>query len=100
MNVEIARFHAERGDQLIEVHVEDFHMHDVRRTVRTTLPALGVPDDVAELVIAHAKTGLRKVYDLYAYLREKREALEKLGRYVTRIVSEYRDGVLTNDLAA
>jgi integrase len=92
MEVELARFHSARGDQLNDVRVEHFHMHDVRRTVRTILPALGVPDNVAERVIAHAKTGLQKVYDLYAYLPEKREALEKLAVYLTTIEGEYQDG--------
>jgi integrase len=98
MNVELARFHADRGDQLNHIVVEHFHMHDVRRTARTTLPALGVPDNVAELVIAHSKPGLRKVYDLYAYLPQKRDALEKLGCYLTDIVAEYRDGVVSTPL--
>jgi hypothetical protein len=33
-------------------------------------------DLVRELVIAHAKPGLHKVYDQFAYLGEKRKALE------------------------
>jgi integrase len=51
-------------------------IHDVRRTMRTGLSALPVPDLVRELVIAHAKPGLHKVYDQYAYLDEKRRALD------------------------
>jgi len=34
-----------------------------------------VPDLVRELVIAHSKPGLHKVYDQFAYLDEKRAAL-------------------------
>jgi integrase len=52
-----------------------FVIHDVRRTVRTHLSALPVPDLVRELVIAHTKPGLHKVYDQHAYLDEKRHAL-------------------------
>jgi integrase len=100
VEVELTRFHSARGDRLNDVRVERFHLHDVRRTVRSTLPALGVPDNVAERVIAHAKTGLQKVYDLYAYLPEKREALAKLGAFVTKIVGEYHDGEMLDDLAA
>jgi hypothetical protein len=44
--------------------------------VRTSLSALPVPDNVRELVIAHTKSGLHRVYDHYAYLDEKRRALE------------------------
>jgi len=51
-------------------------IHDIRRTGRTALSALPVPDMVRELVIAHTKPGLHKVYDQYSYFAEKREALE------------------------
>lgn len=57
--------------------------HDLRRTMRTQLSMLPVQDLVRELTIGHAKPGLHKVYDRYAYREEKREALqlwcEKLG---------------------
>jgi integrase len=49
--------------------------HDLRRTMRTHLSALPVQDMVRELVIAHAKPGLHKVYDQHGYLDEKRECL-------------------------
>jgi integrase len=61
-----------------------FVIHDIRRTVRTHLSALPVPDLVRELVIAHTKTGLHKVYDQYAYLNEKRHAL---GLWTARLGS-------------
>jgi hypothetical protein len=51
-------------------------LHDIRRTVRTHLSALPVPDLVRELVIGHTKPGLHKVYDQHAYVAEKRHALE------------------------
>ena len=44
--------------------------------MRTHLSALPVPDLVRELVIGHAKPGLHKVYDQFAYSDEKRHALE------------------------
>jgi hypothetical protein len=44
--------------------------------MRTHLSALPVPDLVRELVIAHAKPGLHKVYDQQAYENEKRHCLE------------------------
>ena len=53
-----------------------FVFHDLRRTMRTALSGLPVPDLVAELVIAHAKPGLHKVYDQHAYRDEKRRALD------------------------
>ena len=56
--------------------IEPFVLHDLRRTMRTGLSSLPIPDLVRELVIAHTKPGLHKVYDQHAYLAEKREALE------------------------
>jgi integrase len=55
--------------------VENWKFHDLRRTMRTHLSALPVQDVVRELVIAHAKQGLHKVYDLHAYRDEKLECL-------------------------
>src|SRR5262249_42418080 len=61
---------AELGGRL-----DGWRLHDIRRTMRTGLSALPVPDLVRELVIAHTKLGLHKVYDLHAYESEKRHAL-------------------------
>jgi integrase len=59
-----------------ETTIESFVLHDLRRTMRTGLSGLPVPTDVAELVIAHARPGLRKVYDQHSFVDEKRRALE------------------------
>ena len=55
---------------------EDFIIHDVRRTCRTRFSALPVEDIVRELLVAHARPGLHKVYDLHAYEKEKADALK------------------------
>jgi integrase len=59
-----------------EAKLPPFVIHDIRRSMRTGLSALPVPDLVRELVIAHTKPGLHKVYDQHAYEQEKRHALE------------------------
>lgn len=56
--------------------ITNWRFHDLRRTMRTHLSALPVQDMVRELVIAHARPGLHKVYDLHSYRDEKRECLE------------------------
>lgn len=50
--------------------------HDLRRTTRTGLARLQVPEIVAEHVLGHAQRGLVGTYNVHAYLDEKREALE------------------------
>jgi hypothetical protein len=76
-----------RGEDRRRAQNRPFVIHDIRRSVRAGLSALpGVSDLVRELVIAHTKPGLHKVYDQHAYLDEKRRALElwaaKLGSIV------------------
>lgn len=62
--------------------------HDLRRTCRTRLAALGVTATVAERVIGHELPELLQVYDVYAYAQEKREALERWAAELRRIVGE------------
>jgi integrase len=60
--------------------------HDLRRTVRTRLSALRVPEPVAEMIIGHAKRGLARVYDQHQYEPEMREALEAWSHRLRDIV--------------
>ena len=55
--------------------VENWKIHDLRRSMRTHLSALPVQDMVRELIIAHARPGLHKVYDQHSYGDEKLECL-------------------------
>jgi integrase len=55
--------------------VSGWHIHDLRRTVRTELARLRISDTVAERVINHGPKGLAAVYDQHRYDDEKREAL-------------------------
>jgi integrase len=61
----------ERFDEITGAFEKPWVFHDLRRTMRTHLSALPIPDNVRELMIAHAQ-GLKKVYDQYLYLEEKR----------------------------
>jgi integrase len=66
--------------------VSGWVIHDLRRTMRTHLSALPVQDLVRELVIAHAKPGLHKVYDQHAYQDEKRRCLDLWEQRLIAIV--------------
>jgi len=57
------------------VGFEPFRLHDVRRSVRTQLSKLRISGEVCEAILAHAKPGLNKVYNLHEYQDEKAEAL-------------------------
>jgi len=75
------------GDDPERVEKPDFVLHDIRRTMRTRLSSLPISGDVAELVIAHARPGLRRVYDQHAFEAEKRQALELWAGRLRDIVS-------------
>jgi integrase len=67
--------------------VTPFVIHDIRRSMRTGLSALPIPDRVRELVIAHAQPGLHKVYDQHSYQQEKRHALNLWAARLRSIVN-------------
>jgi integrase len=64
-----------RGEDPSKVELRPWVMHDLRRTVRSHLSALRIPDHVAEMVIGHGRKGLQRVYDQHRYQIEMREAL-------------------------
>ena len=64
-----------------------FVTHDLRRTVRTRLSSLRVPDAVAEMVIGHGRKGLQRVYDQHKFIDEMREALEAWNARLRAIVN-------------
>ena len=61
--------------------------HDLRRTVRTRLGSLRVPENVCEMVVGHAKRGLARVYDQHRYETEIREALTAWNASLDAIVA-------------
>jgi integrase len=69
-------------------------IHDIRRTVRTRLASLRVPDMVAEMVIGHGRKGLQRVYDQHSYLDEMREALELWAARLRDIVTPPPENVV------
>jgi integrase len=77
------------ADRLIKAaghQMPDWRWHDLRRSVRTNLSRLGVPEHVAELVIGHQVRGLRAVYDQWSYLSERRQALEQWSTLLRSIL--------------
>jgi integrase len=66
-----------------ELGLAPFTPHDLRRTCRTGLAALGVLDHIAERVIGHVIEGeMQQVYNQHDYLPERRAALEAWGAKV------------------
>lgn len=72
----------------------DWQIHDLRRTVRTRLASLGVPDTVAEQIIGHGRKGLARVYDQHTYEDEMRDALERWAARLRDIVTPPPENVV------
>jgi integrase len=70
-----------------------WRIHDLRRTATTGMARLGVPPHVADRVLNHTSgtiTGVAAVYNRFAYIEERREALTAWGRFIEGLVSPNR----------
>ncbi len=61
--------------------------HDLRRTGRTQLAALGCPDEVGEAVIGHMPPGVKGIYNLHRYDQERRTWLTKLSKHLEHLAT-------------
>jgi integrase len=64
--------------------------HDLRRTATTGMARLGVPPHIADAILNHKEGtihGVAAVYNRYAYLEERRRALEAWEEHVLAAVS-------------
>ena len=63
-------------------------MHDTRRTCRTLMSRLEVPEDIAELAIGHQRADLVARYNFDQAWRRRVEAFERVSTHITQIISE------------
>lgn len=69
----------------IEHGLEHFTIHDLRRTARTQLAALGVRSEVGERCLNHQLRGIEGTYNTHDFLSERREALEQWAELLLRL---------------
>jgi integrase len=73
------------------IGLDDFRIHDLRRTAATRMAELGVNPHTISMILNHVSarqgTITSKVYVQYSYDREKRDALAAWGARVEEIVS-------------
>jgi len=88
MLIELRKFSRARGEDPAKVELSPWRVHDIRRTVRTHLSAIDIPegDTVRELILAHRRPDLHEIYDQYAYFRERKFALEAWAKRLKNIV--------------
>ena len=83
-----------RVDERMGGNISAWTFHDIRRTVRTRLSELRVPEPIAELVIGHGRKGLLRIYDQSERLGEVREALALWAARLRSIVTPPPDNVV------
>lgn len=71
------------------VPVTHWSPHDLRRTVRTMLAAMGCPHEIAESIIGHVQPGVVGVYNRHHYDPERRDWLTRLARRLEEIAATY-----------
>jgi integrase len=72
-------------------------LHDLRRTAATGMARLNFPPHVVEKVLNHASgtiRGVAAVYNRFAYLDERRAALEAWGRHVSGLAESTAGNVV------
>jgi integrase len=77
-----------------KVNIEQWGIHDLRRTARSLMSRAGVRPDIAERVMGHAIGGVEGIYDRHSYRDEKADALKRLAALVETILNPPADNVV------
>lgn len=78
----------QRLDVFVGLDADDWRFHDLRRTTATNMAIMGVQPHIIEAVLNHKTgivSGVAAVYNRYAYVDEKREALERWASRVEEL---------------
>jgi integrase len=67
--------------------IEEWRLHDLRRSCATHMARLGVDRLVISKILNHAEGGVTKRYDRYQYAAEKRAALDRWALHLQAIVA-------------
>jgi integrase len=73
--------------------VTGWRLHDLRRTIVSGMARLGVPPHVADKILNHQGgtiSGVAAVYQRHDFLAERKEALDRWGAHVERIVQTFK----------
>ena len=67
--------------------VEPFAPHDLRRSGSSHMTGNGIPRETVQKILNHVERGITKVYDRYSYDQEKKNAMIKWDRILTRVIN-------------
>lgn len=68
--------------------MEEWSLHDMRRTLATTLSSLGCPPHVIEKILGHQMIGVMAHYNLHDYLDDQRHWMDVWDKHLESIVRE------------
>ncbi len=71
--------------------VKDWRLHDLRRTCVSGMARLGIPPHVADKILNHQAgtiSGVAAVYQRHDFLAERKDALERRGAHVRKILTD------------
>jgi integrase len=74
--------------------LENWVLHDLRRSARTLLSRAGVSVDHGERCLGHVIGGIRGRYDWHEFYNEKKKAYEALAALIGQIVNPPADNVV------
>ena len=74
--------------------IENWTLHDIRRTGRTLMAHAGVMSEIAERCMGHLPPKLERNYNTAEYTKERRDAFEKLASLVSTILNPPQGNVV------
>jgi hypothetical protein len=70
--------------------IEDWRIHDIRRSVATGMAEIGILPHIIEAILNHVsghKAGVAGIYNRARYLDEMRSALERWAAHIAALAS-------------
>jgi integrase len=80
---------AEAGKDPDRAAIDDWILHDLRRTATTGMARLNIPPHVVDKILNHVSGSIRgvaAVYNRHSYVDERRAALEAWSRHVESLI--------------
>lgn len=77
-----------RKNPATNLPVGDWTPHNLRRTSRTMLAAIGCPSEIAEAIIGHMPDEIEATYNLHSYDAERRHWLQRLDAHLEALATD------------
>lgn len=88
LQVSISKSTLNAAVRTLDLDLQDFVIHDFRRTASTHLNEMGFNSDWIEKSLAHEQKGVRGVYNKAQYADQRRKMLQQWAGYVQSLVTD------------